>query len=272
MNMKKVLHALVTGSVAAMLALLPGCAAVYPEIGTNIHKVTGEQAMDPPPPNDLHWIRFKSAQISTSMRDGRTWQQALGKLPDPYAKLIVNDVEILKTNPQKETLEPTWNDSPRGNFRVSSQDKMRVEIWDANAVSDTPIGVKDFRATDDFVSGGQIRLEIAGAGEIVIAYEPAHAMFGLGLWYELRADSCFVTRMLEGSPAERAGVLPGDEVVEINGKKVQSMSANQVRSAFGAIPSNGLPIVAKHADGTSLTVTLREGPIYPPFDQFGQVD
>lgn len=272
MKIPNLFRLLVLGSLGAKLLLLSGCVAVYPEIGTSIHKVTGEQALDPPPPNDLRWVRFKSAQITNSMRDGRTWKQALGKLPDPYAKLFLNGNEIIKTNPQKETLEPTWESSPRGNFRITSSDKLRVELWDANAVNDTPIGVKDFKATDDFVSGNQIRLDIAGAGEVVLAFEPAHAMFGLGLWYELRTDTCFITRMLEGSPAERAGVAPGDEVIEIGGKKVQGMSANQVRSAFGSIPLDGLAVVVKHADGATLTATLREGPIYPPYDQFGQVD
>lgn len=272
MNTRIFACALAAASMAFALGAATGCVAVYPEIGTNIHKITGEQALDPPPPEDLRWIRFKSATITTSMRDGRTWKEALGKLPDPYAKLLVNGNEVLRTNPQKETLEPTWNDGPRGNFRVSGADKLRVEIWDANALSDVPIGVKDFRATDDFVSGNQIRLDIAGAGEVVIAYEPAHAMFGLGMWYELRTDTAFITRMLEGSPAARAGAQPGDEIFEIAGKKVTTMSANQVRSAFGSIPLDGLSVVLKHPDGSTLNATLREGPIYPPYDQFGQVD
>ena len=149
---------------------------------------------------------------------------------------------------------------------------MRVEIWDANAVSDQAIGVKDFRATEDVVLGDKIRLDIAGAGEVEIAFERAHAMYGVGMWFELRTDSCYITRMLAGSPAERAGMQPGDEVLEINGKKVKTMTSNQVRSAFGSIPSDGVSVVLRHADSTTLTATLREGPIYPTFAEYGQVD
>jgi hypothetical protein len=259
---------------AALLTLsfLAGCAAVYPEIGTKTRKLSGDVALDPPPPEDLRWIKFLSARVPSKTRDGRSWSQAVGKLPDPYAKLLINDEEVLRTDPQSETLEPTWPGASRGNFRVTPADRLRVEVWDSNAISDAPIGVRDFRATEDVVLGDRIRLDLPGGGEVVLAFERAHAMFGLGMWFELRTDEAFVTRMLEGSPAERAGVLPGDEVVEIRGKKVKEMSSDEVRSQFGAIPMDGLPVTLRHEDGSVLRVTLKEGPIYPPFSQFGVVD
>ncbi len=272
MNTKKIARVLALASALAASALATGCVAIYPEIGTGIRKVTAEQALEPPPPEDLRWIRLVSGRVNSSMRDGRSWKEAIGKLPDPYAKLYINEQEVMQTNPKNETLEPSWDDAPRGNFRVSSGDKLRVEIWDANTVTDKPIGVKDFRATEDLVLGDRIRLDLPGAGEVVLVYERAHAMFGLGLWFELRTDSCFVTRMIGGSPAERSGVQPGDEVLEIGGKKVNTMSSNAVRSAFNSIPSGGLLVVLRHADGTTATVTLKEGPIYPTFAEFGQVD
>lgn len=272
MNTKRLVYALSLAGAFAASALSSGCVALYPEIGTGIRKITAEQALDPPPPEELRWMRIVSGTIKDTMRDGRSWKAAIGKLPDPYAKLYINEQEVLRTNPKTETLEPSWDDAPRGNFQVSSADKMRVEIWDANTVTDKPIGVKDFRATEDLVLGDRIRLEVPGAGEVIIAYERAHAMFGLGLWFELRTDTCFITRMIGGSPAERSGAQPGDEVVQINGKPVTTMSSNAVRSAFNSIPSDGLPVVLRHADGSTATVTLREGPIYPTFAEFGQVD
>jgi hypothetical protein len=265
-------HARTLMGALCAVTLLTGCPAVYPELATSMHKITGEQALDPPPPPDMHWVRFVSARVPPRTRDGRTWGQAFGSLPDPYAKLLLNGQEILKTSPQSDTLSPTWPDAPRGNFQITPQDKLRVEMWDSEAVTDRPIGVKDFRANEDTVLGGQIFLDLPGGGEIVIAFEPAHAMFGMGMWYELRTDSCFVTRMLEGSPAQRAGVQAGDEVLQIRGKEVKTMSGDEVRSQFGSIPLDGLPVVLRHPDGSTLQATLKEGPIYPPFSQFGNVD
>ncbi|MBK9265826.1 MAG: PDZ domain-containing protein [Polyangiaceae bacterium] len=257
---------------ALLVTTVVGCAAVYPELGMTIRPVKGEMALDPPPPEELRWIRFTGATIPPQMRDGRTWQQSLGRLPNPYAKLIINDVEIIRTKPQSATLTPTWNDSVRGNFKVSPADKFRVELWDGDLIGDKPIGVKDFRPTSDFVIGDQIRIDVGGGAEVTLAFEPAHAMFGVGMWYELRSDTCFVTRLLSGSPAERAGILPGDEVVSLNGRQVSTLSTNALRTMFNSINKDGLPIVIRHEDGRTVSITLKEGPIYPSFEQYGQVD
>ncbi len=39
------------------------------------------------------------------------------------------------------------------------------------------------------VVDGKYRMELNGGGEITIAFEPAHPMYGLGFWFELRNDA-----------------------------------------------------------------------------------
>jgi hypothetical protein len=270
--MARTLQSLLSLVVVAAAPLI-GCPAVYPELATGLHKVSGDQKLDPPPPEELRWIRIVSAKIPGRARDGRTWDQAFGSLPDPYARLYVNGKELLRTPAQADTLEPTWPDAPRGNFAVSPDDKLRVEVWDSNPLNDRPIGVRDVgRVSQDQRSSGRIRVELEGGAEVEIAYEPARAMLGLGLWYELRTDSVYVTRLLAQSPADRAGVRAGDRVLKIGGREVSSMSEGEVRSAFNAVPAAGLPLVLVHVDGSSLSITLKEGPIYPTYAQFGRVD
>ena len=252
---------------------LSGCPAVFPELATQVRKFPAGRDPDPPPPDDLRWIRFLSGRVPERTRDGRTWGQAFGTLPDPYAKLLVNGREILETDAQRDTLEPTWPDSTRGNFRILPTDKLRVEMWDSNPLNDKPIGVRDIgRPTEDMVSSRRIRVELEGGAEVVLAFEPAHPQFGLGLWYELHTDSCYITRMLQGSPAERAGLQKGDKVVRIAGREVSAMSIDEIRTAFNAVPIAGVKLDLQHEDGSVLQVTLKEGPIYPSFDQFGPTD
>ena len=107
---------------------------------------------------------------------------------------------------------------------------------------------------------------------MILGIEPGHAVSGAGLWYELRTESCYVTRMLQGSPAERAGLTKGDEIVEIGGRKVETMSADAIRSVFNAIPFDGVKLKVKHATGAAVDVVLKEGPIYPLYSEFGPVD
>ena len=255
---------------------LAGCPAVYPELGTRTRTIPAGQPLDPPPPAELYWLKFVSARVPDRTRDGRTWQ-GNGKA-SPYARLLVNGAELFRTSPQSDTLAPTWPDSPRGNFKIQPGDKIRVELWDQNPIDDKPIGVRELGAASDLpAADGRIHVELqegtASSGEVVLAFEPAHAVSGLGLWYELRTVGCAVTRLLEGSPAERAGILPGDEVLRIGGREVRTMSLGELKSAFNAVPMDGLKVLVKHAQGgATAELLLQEGPIYPTFAQYGPID
>ena len=57
------------------------------ELETRTHPIPPGQAIDPPPPADLKWVRFVSGLLPDKTRDGRDWQQD-GKA-SPYAKLWV---------------------------------------------------------------------------------------------------------------------------------------------------------------------------------------
>jgi hypothetical protein len=260
--------------LCATLALV-GCPAVYPELGTRTRNIPAGQPLDPPPPPDLRWVKFLSGRIPERTRDGRTWQ-ANGKA-SPYAKLLANGKEVLKTNPEADTLSPKWPDSPRGNFRIAPTDRIRVELWDNGAINDKPIGARDLGvAAELHIMDGQLGVQfeegIGPQAEVVLAFEPAHAVSGLGLWYELRSAECAITRRLDGSPADRAGLVPGDEVVRIGERDVKTLTPNDIKSAFNAVPMGGLKLTIKRTGGASADVVLKEGPIYPTFDQFGAVD
>jgi hypothetical protein len=271
---------MISSPLAKALSVLPvvlplvltACPAVYPELGTRTHAIPSGRQLDPPPPNDVRWLKVASAVVPEKTRDGRPWA-ANGK-SDPYAKLFANGKELFRTPVQSNTLAPTWPDGPKGNFKVGSEDKLRVEIWDSNPLNDKPICVQDIgHVGEDALMERRIRVTCEGGGDVVILYEQAHAVQGAGLWYELRADAAGVTRMLDDSPAQRAGLEPGDDLLEIGGRKVNTMTADEVKSAMNAIPFAGLPLLVKHAkDGAVLTLKLKEGPIYPLYDQFGSVE
>jgi hypothetical protein len=204
-------------------------------------------------------------------RGGQPWQ-ANGKA-SPYAKLLLDGKELFRTSVQSDTLEPTWPGSPHGNFKVSPEARLRVELWDSNPLNDKPIGARDLGVVGDLsVFDKQLRVDFENGAEVVLAVEPAHALSGLGLWYELRTEGCAITRMLEGSPAERAGLKPGDEVLKIGPREVKAMTSDEVKSAFNAVPLDGLALTIKHAGGAVTDVNVKEGPIYPLFSEYGSVD
>ncbi len=256
-----------------LAVLVTGCPAVFPEIGTRLKVAPKDAALEPPPPETLVWIRFMGATVPEKTRDGRKWDQVLGSLPDPYAKLMVNGAELFRTTVQSDTLTPDWPDAPRGNFEIPRGAKLRVELWDSSPINDAPIGIRDFsRPSADELIDGKYRMELKGGGEITIAFEPAHPMFGLGFWFELRNDSTFVTRFVEGGPAERAGLLKGDQILSIGGKKVAGMKPDEVRSVLNSAPVSGLDLEVRRPDGTTVTLNVKEGPIYPSYGEFGKIE
>jgi hypothetical protein len=257
--------------VAAGALVALGCPAVYPELGTRTHPIPAGQPLDPGPPPDLRWMKFVSARVPDRTRDGRPWGPS-GKA-SPYAKVLVNGVELFRTPPESNTLEPTWPGAPRGNFKLAPADRLRIELWDSDPLNDKPIGASDVGVPgDQALLDKQVRVTFDDGGEVVLAFEPAHAVRGLGLWYELRTQSCGITRLLEGSPAERAGLQPGDDLLTIGTRQVSAMSPEELKSAFNAVPLEGLAVSVKHPGGVVAQVALKEGPIYPTFSQFGPVD
>ncbi|HQP37444.1 MAG TPA: PDZ domain-containing protein [Polyangiaceae bacterium] len=259
---------------AALIAgsLLVACPAVYPEIKTPVRVVRAGQALDPPPPNDVRWIAFKGARIPALTRDGRRWGNDLAAgLPDAYAKLTINGVEALRTSIEKGTLTPSWAKSPRGNFRIQGQDKLRVEIWDTRVFNDHPIGIKDLGSMGAYDQRGleEIQEECDSGATFTMSNEPAHGFVGYGLFYELRTYEAYVTRVYEESPASRLGIRPGDQIVSVDGQPVRGMAEGEVQSRFNAPAMQGLELSLRHEDGSTVTVTLKEGAVYPLFREIG---
>jgi hypothetical protein len=257
-------------TLVAVAPLLSACAAVYPELKTPMRDARAGQVLDPAPPSDLKWIGFKGAKIPALSRDGRSWGNELSGAPDPYAKLIVNGMEVIRTNAQKRTLEPTWPDSPAGNFRLQPDDRVRIEIWDARVINDHPIGMRDVGRIDTNQVLEELEVETDSGVRVRLAIEPAHGILGYGFYYELRTYDVFVTRVFEESPAARAGIRAGDQLLAIEGRAVRAMTEDQVRSALNTPRMGPLRLTVRHQDGAEVSIKLAEGAIYPLFRETRQ--
>lgn len=254
---------------AIVLALaLTGCPALFPELSTPITAAPKDVELAPPPPPDRHYVEIKGARIPDKTRDGRAWDTVFGSLPDPQMKVLVNGAELLSTSSEQNTLTPVWADSPRGNFLVAVGDKIEVQLWDANALASTVIGKRDLTLSADMLQSGELVFELSGGGQATLAIGPARAVWGAGFWFELRNGGARVSRVVDGSPATRAGLVDGDKILRIDGKPIEGMSLNEVRSALAVIPSEGRALDVQHGDGSTLQVTIKEGPIYPLYQDY----
>ncbi|NUP07630.1 MAG: PDZ domain-containing protein [Polyangiaceae bacterium] len=247
---------------------LAGCSPLYPELSTKFSEAPKSGAYDPPPPPDRYYLSVKGGRVPPKARDGREWDQVFGSLPDPIAKVLVNEKELFSTNADSDTLEPKWEKAPRGNFAISAGDKIQVQLWNANTLSDTPIGIRELTLTPDMITTGEVVFEISGGGEVTLAIEPARPIWGAGFWFDLRNDGAAISRVVDSSPATRLGIRAGDRILKIDGKPTDGMSLNEIRSTLASIPTAGRKLSVQHDDGATLEVTLKEGPIYPLYKDY----
>ena len=263
---------LALGLVASSALGATACGAVYPEISTPV-RAPGARQLDPPPPEDLVYLKFANARIPTHTRDGRQWDSVGGSAPDPFAKLMIDEKEILLTPVQANTLSPTWPNQKLGNYRIPHGVPVRVELWDSNAINNHPICVEtigNLLAEANNEQNLELRCDSGATIEIVV--QPAHAKFGLGLYYELGTEDIHVTRVIGESPAARAKLAAGDQLLRIQGRDVKGMDSETARSLINANVSTGVTFAVKHVNGSQEEVTLKDGPIYPLIDEELQVD
>jgi hypothetical protein len=74
-----------------------------------------------------------------------------------------------------------------------------------------------------------------------------------------RPTSVAVSTVLESSPAQRAGLVPGDEIVSYDGKRIFSMS-DLTRQTLEGQPGEQV-VVDLRRDGVSMQVVVPRGPI-----------
>jgi len=239
-----------------------GCSAVYPELTTPLRTPPADFRLVPPAPPDVFYFRFAGADIPTRTRDGRKWDG--GEAPDPFAKLILNGKDLIVTSVESDTLRPTWPDQDRANYRFRASDVLKVEVWDSNPLTNHPICTEKLPSLHEFIQGDEPYLEVEcdNGGRVRLIVQAAHARLGLGFWYELRTGQAVVTRVIGESPAGRAGLHAGDEIVAAQGQPVASMEDGKLQSLVNANSSVGLKLSLKSESGVR-EVTVKDGAIYP---------
>lgn len=257
------LIALGAGSVLAGSA----CTAVYPELLTPVRPPPPGAAFDPGPPPDLVYLAVESAEIPERTRDGRSWDRVGGALPDPFIIVFVDDKELFRTPTEPDTLNPTWPSQKRRNYRIDPEAEVRVEMWDANTITSRPICVQRLRNLPRRLDD-EARLLVCGSGaRIRLVAAPARARWGIGLYYELRSEQVVVSRVIRESPAAREELARGDRILQLQGKDVKTLSADEIRTLVNMNARGGLELRVRSADGRERTIQLKDGPMYPAADE-----
>jgi len=227
--------------------------------------------LDPPPPDGLLWMRPVAAVIPTRTAGGKLWDD-VGGWPDVFVVLTVNDREVMRTEVATDTLKPKWTHGG-GNFEVPPRAELRVDVFDADALKDIPVGTARFAPpTQEELAGGELELDIGRRGLVRLAIGKPRAQIGLGFDYMMFKGQLLARQVLEHSPAGRKGMRVGDEIVAIAGKKVKTLTPFGIKSAFNAVPPEGIEVVVQHEGGTTESMRLAEGAVYPVYGELERVE
>lgn len=249
-------------SWACLLSVGAGCAAVYPAIDTPVRPAPEDVKLDPPPPESLYYLALRGAVVPQRTRGNERWDELGDGAPDPYVKLYLDDELLFTTSTEQDSYAPKWSDAPRQNWVVPVDAVLKVEMWNANPVNDQVICITEVDRLHERATEGPVMAECEGGAAVEIELRSARPKFGLGFRYEIRQTGAAVREVLEKSPAERAGLVPGELIDAVNGQSTRGMSAGSLQTLVNMHARQGLKLTVHQEGSASRDVEVKEGPIY----------
>ena len=184
---------------------------------------------------------------------------------DPYCKFELNGKEVHKTEIQKKTLHPAWNETFEIAISSRTAAKFRVRVFDWDAT-----------ARDDLLGEADINLEILDTfkpQEVVLALDGKSGALRLKLLF--KPD--YVTRSRQGSSTFHGTFAPAGKVIGAPVKGVGKVGGGVVKGASflrhgfkGRKDSSGLaisngsvdPEEKEDVDGVPLGLPQNPGPVF----------
>lgn len=241
--------------------LLPGQGCAYPRRTTALAPAAvGAGAVEYPP--DLWRLEIVEASIPPRQRSGLPWDGDEGSLPDPYVRVTRGDEVLFESEALEDTLRADFSQIVPGNLHLPADARLQIAVWDRDGGvdGDDPIGVWRNRGVPvNAVPDGDLRLRLDSGEVLTVRFLHPTPHRGLGVTlYEARGDALRVLEVVPDSPAGRAGVRPGDDVVAIGGEPVDRLGETAAATALSLAADRGTTLTVRR-DGESRDVAPDDG-------------
>ncbi len=87
---------------------------------------------------------------------------------------------------------------------------------------------------------------------------------GIGTAIDMEEGYITIISPFEDSPAYKAGVLPGDKILEVNGRSTKGWTATQAVQELTGPAGTSVVLKVLHQNGTQETITIERGKIHVP--------
>lgn len=247
--------------MVVLLGALAGCA--YPRRSTSLSPATGEVQTLQAPAN-VWRLRIGSATIPPRKRGGLEWDSG-GGLPDAFVRIYRGDELVFESPVQENALDPAFDVMLPKNVWLPPDRELRIEVWDRDdGPTNDPIGIwRGHGLPPNALPDADARITMEGGAALSFRILTPQAHRGIGIaQFEVRGDTLKVLSVLDNSPASRAGVAPGDEIIAIGDRTVDDMEDAQAASALSMASDRGQSLRVRKAGGEEQTLELDRGYVW----------
>lgn len=250
--------AFVLGVALWAFAAVAGCA--YPRRSTSLSPVSAAGASTLGAPDRTYSITVVSAQTGNLRRGSLSWDDG-GGLPDCFVRIYRNDELVFESETIDDSIRPEWNQTTPRNVEVPSGAAIRLEVWDQDTLGADPVGIwRGIGMPANAESGVDARVLLEGESWLTIRLGSPRPHRGIGIrTFELRGDALRVVELEPHSPAGRAGIAVGDDIVAIGGRSVGSIAQNDAVTALSLAADRNEPLRVRGPSGTERVVTMDHG-------------
>lgn len=225
---------MVVRALIILLVVVSACA--YPRRSTSLSPVGNPGNVNAPP--DIMRIRIAGAVIPPNQRGGSPWDED-GSGPDSFVRIYRGETLLFESDVVEDQLEPEFA-VETGNLRITTDAQMRIELWERDSARlPTPIGTWNGRGLPrGALRDADASLMLEGRATLLFRVLAPTVERGTGIaLYEFRSEHVKVIEVIAASPAGRAGLQEGDEIIAVDGQSIDDLDEGGAASALSMASS-----------------------------------
>jgi len=244
-----------------LLSLLCGCAYVRKE--THTMPMAAAAVKLESRPSGMWTFQVLSAELPQRKPSGLPWDDD-GSGPDPFVRIYLNDRELWQSPVIEDTTQPAWNVTLPANVVIASNAKLRLEVWDFDSqVKADPMGGTATQGLPgNAMPDAEARVTLDNLANLTIKVSEPRPMRGVGLTVEIRPNALRVIEVQPYSPASRANIRVGEDIIAIGDTAVSSLNDNDAFSRLSLALDSGATLSIVDQGGTQRSVQLDKDPIW----------
>jgi hypothetical protein len=239
------------------VSLVTSCA--YDRRSTFLYPVTSASMKTPPnQPQNLWSVTIVSGQVASRKPSGLNWDDDDSR-PDPLVRLYVYNRLVWESPVVEDSLKPQWNLVLPRNITIGPNTPFRIEMWDHDTPpSLDPIGrLQRIGLPPTAQPNAVARLMLDTGAVLTVIVAPPKFHKGVGItWFEIRPSALIALEVEKYSPAGRAGITAGDQIMAIDSRSVESLGDSQACSLLSLASERGYPLEVIDSRGHRRSVKL----------------